>query len=264
VSSLPSQPTSPPADKGAGGVDVAEDPRPGWFGKLPTLGDFAKRRLPADFVEAWDDWLAHEIAAWQAADPAGWLERYLAGASWRFLLLPGAVPGWHCEDAMAGVLMPSVDRVGRYFPFTIGWVQAGTFADVPTLQRAFAQLHQLDDLALDALQEDWSVDRLEEELGAFAQRRSANGLSAGSAALDAAAVAMPTPGRTIDLPWRTEISATLADLACSRLIEQWHGGALWWSEPQPGRTRLRLSAGLPRGDDFIALFEAHPAQTPAA
>ena len=30
---------------------------PGWFGKLPGLGDFASRRLPDTFVAAWDRWL---------------------------------------------------------------------------------------------------------------------------------------------------------------------------------------------------------------
>jgi len=259
---MPSEPSAASAAAPGGLTAATGDARPGWYGKLPSLGDFAQRRLPADFVEAWDDWLAHEIAGWQAADPAGWLERYLAGASWRFLLLPGAVPGWQGDDAMAGVLMPSVDRVGRYFPLTIGWAQGGSFADTTSLQRTFAQLHQLDDLALDALQEDWSVERLEEELDNFAQRRSAGvDVTAGSVN-DAAPPAMPAPGRTIDLPWRTDLGATLADLACSRLIAQWRGGALWWSEPQPGHTRLRLSAGLPRGDDFIALFDAHPAATP--
>jgi len=240
---------------------AARDGSPGWYGKLPTLGDFAQRRLPPDFVQAWDDWLAHELAAWQGVDPAGWLERYLAGPSWRFLLLPGSVPGWRSDDTMAGVLMPSVDCVGRYFPFTLAWQEPGTPVDVPALQRAFAQLHALDDLALDALQEDWAVDRLEDELAGFARRASVATASA-KASPPARTTPMPAAGRAIDLPWRLDIASTLADVACARLFEQWHGGALWWSEPQPGRTRLRLSANLPRDHDFIALFEATEA-TPA-
>ena len=27
----------------------------GWYGKLPTLGDFASRRLDNDFVDIWDN-----------------------------------------------------------------------------------------------------------------------------------------------------------------------------------------------------------------
>src|SRR5262245_48363546 len=120
----------------ASSLSAVPDDSPGWYGKLPSLGDFAQRRLPPDFVEAWDQWLAHELAAWQGADPAGWLERYLASTSWRFLLLPGSVPGWPSSDTVAGVLMPSVDSVGRYFPFTLAWVLPRVPADVPDLQRA--------------------------------------------------------------------------------------------------------------------------------
>jgi type VI secretion system protein ImpM len=46
---------------------------------------------------------------------SAWLEYYLTSPLWRFALSPGACG----EDAYAGVLMPSVDRVGRYFPLTI-------------------------------------------------------------------------------------------------------------------------------------------------
>jgi type VI secretion system protein ImpM len=230
---------------------------PGWYGKLPSLGDFAQRRLPPDFVQAWDDWLARELSAWQQADPAGWLERYLAGTSWRFMLLPRCVAGFDETAAVAGVLMPSVDRVGRYFPLTIAWRLPAAPADTAALQQAFSQMHRLDDLALDALQEDWTPDRLEAELAAFA-RRGANAGPAGPgphAGLQWTGE-LPAAGMSVDIPWHNGIASTLADLAWARLLDLWHGAALWWSEPEPGRTRLRLSAGLPRGDAFVALFEA--------
>jgi type VI secretion system protein ImpM len=35
---------------------------PGWFGKLPSLGDFASRRLPDAFVSRWDRWLQGGLA----------------------------------------------------------------------------------------------------------------------------------------------------------------------------------------------------------
>src|SRR5262245_21977886 len=45
----------------------------------------------------------------------GWLDAYLSGPIWRFLLGAG-VAG---PSPVIGTLMPSVDRVGRYFPLTI-------------------------------------------------------------------------------------------------------------------------------------------------
>lgn len=87
---------------------------PGIFGKLPWLGDFVTRRLPHSFVEPWDDWLQRGMAATREALGDGWLDSFLTAPVWRFLL-----PAGSAGPAMAGLLMPSVDRVGRYFPLTL-------------------------------------------------------------------------------------------------------------------------------------------------
>lgn len=88
---------------------------PGWYGKLPSLGDFASRRLAAEFIRTWDTWLQEVLQATRASLGERWLDCYLTMPIWRFVLLPGVVEasGW------AGVLMPSVDRVGRQFPLTL-------------------------------------------------------------------------------------------------------------------------------------------------
>ncbi len=88
---------------------------PGWYGKLPHLGDFASRRLPGEFIRTWDVWLQEVLQATRASLGEAWLDCYLTMPIWRFVLLPGLVgpSGW------AGVLMPSVDRVGRQFPLTL-------------------------------------------------------------------------------------------------------------------------------------------------
>ena len=54
-------------------------------------------------------------AVFAFASVTDWLDGYLASPSWRFLLMPGVMDG----QPWAGVLMPSVDRVGRYYPLTI-------------------------------------------------------------------------------------------------------------------------------------------------
>ncbi len=100
---------APVSDAGAAAVV------PGWFGKMPRLGDFASRRLPDEFVAPWDDWLQRGIAHAQAELGADWIERYLVAPVRRFWLSPGLLG----EGAWAGVLMPSVDSVGRHFPMTV-------------------------------------------------------------------------------------------------------------------------------------------------
>jgi len=88
---------------------------PGWFGKLPSLGDFASRRLPEAFVQRWDRWLQRGLTAARTQLGEHWLDVYLVAPVLRFWVAPGALgaPAW------AGLMMPSVDRVGRHFPLTI-------------------------------------------------------------------------------------------------------------------------------------------------
>lgn len=88
----------------------------GWFGKMPALGDFASRRLPATWIEGWDGWLQHELVRARAATGNDdWLSLYLVAPVRRFWLAPGLL----APLAWLGVLMPSVDSVGRHFPFTL-------------------------------------------------------------------------------------------------------------------------------------------------
>lgn len=88
---------------------------PGFYGKLPILGDFVSRRLPRDFLNAWDRWLQSSIAASKEELGEAWLNSYLNSPIWRFVLSPGVCG----SSAWAGILMPSVDKVGRYFPLTV-------------------------------------------------------------------------------------------------------------------------------------------------
>jgi len=100
----------------AAAVIVDDAGAPGWFGKLPALGDFASRRLPGEWIEAWDGWLQRELVRSRAAlGDDDWLSLYLVAPVRRFWLAPGLLsrPAW------LGVLMPSVDSVGRHFPFTL-------------------------------------------------------------------------------------------------------------------------------------------------
>ena len=87
----------------------------GFYGKLPSHGDFLRRRVSDAFVDAWDAWLRECLAASRTALGARWLDVYLTSPAWRFVCAPGA-----CGPApVIGLLAPSVDQVGRYFPLTL-------------------------------------------------------------------------------------------------------------------------------------------------
>lgn len=87
----------------------------GFFGKLPSHGDFVNRRVSREFLEVWDEWLQHRIAASKVSLGDRWLDTFLTSPIWRFAISPDVCDG----AAYIGAIMPSVDRVGRYFPLTI-------------------------------------------------------------------------------------------------------------------------------------------------
>ncbi len=136
----------------------------GWHGKLPTVGDFATRRLDSNFVSVWDDWLSAGLAKLRSHDPEHWLDAYLASPTWRFLLTPGFLPTPLHALAWAGVVMPSVDRVGRYYPLTLAAPLAVIPVEASAQLELWVWLQRLEDAAIDALQEDWPIDLLETEL----------------------------------------------------------------------------------------------------
>jgi len=86
-----------------------------FYGKLPAKGDFLSRNLPRDFVDTWDDWLQSGMNASRQELGEDWLDTYLTSPLWRFAL-PAGICG---SNAWTGVLMPSMDKVGRYFPMTV-------------------------------------------------------------------------------------------------------------------------------------------------
>ncbi len=123
----------------------------GVYGKVPVRGDFIVYQLPARFVDPWDRWLQSGLTRSQRQLGDDWLEWYLTCPMWRFLLSEGIFD----QQQWLGVLMPSVDRVGRYYPLTL----AGTVTPpVPltALDQTNAWLGEVERLALQAL--SWGLD----------------------------------------------------------------------------------------------------------
>jgi type VI secretion system protein ImpM len=84
------------------------------YGKLPTKRDFIALGAPRDFLNAWEPWLQSGVSASQATLGEQWQQAFLRAPIWRF---------WLGADLFGvtaiGALMPSLDKVGRYFPLTL-------------------------------------------------------------------------------------------------------------------------------------------------
>lgn len=198
----------------------------GWYGKLPGLGDFVQGRLPADFVARWDTWLQEGITDSKAVLRETWLDSYLTAHIWHFVLMPGVLNG----QCWAGVWMPSVDKVGRYFPFTLAVPLPPDTMLAATGPALASWLAQLDGCARRCLELDHDIKALEASLAQLGPPP----LGEHSAALRCHVGKRFTRGEElITLPaWEESdgsgLSECLATLAGSTLQAALTDYSLWW------------------------------------
>lgn len=128
----------------------------GLFGKIPAHGDFISRSLAQGFENVWDEWLQCIIAGSRDQLGEQWLDYYLTCPIWRFAVHPGVVDG----QAWAGILVPSVDSVGRYFPLTIAAPLNSNINLYALMDEAQSWFASLEAAALKALHEQCSADEL--------------------------------------------------------------------------------------------------------
>ena len=189
-------------------------PLPGWYGKLPGLGDFAARRLDKAMVGVWDGWLQDGLQALR--QQPGWLDAYLQSPVWCFALGAGVLG----PQRWLGVMMPSVDAVGRYFPLAIFF--EGGVADLLQKSELNARMYWAwgARAALHALEHDLDATGLDAHLQS----------------------SLPGP--------EAVVSASVPDL------DHWPqpGHSLWMSLRQDGGVLELPSEGLPRGVLFNDLW----------
>ena len=139
------------------------DARVGFYGKLPSRGDFVREGLPRDFVEAWDAWWQRGLVATQQRPQEEWRDAWLEAPVWRFVLAPGLCGA----SGVLGLWMPSVDKAGRYFPLTIAATAPGDWTPLVASLTAF--LDGAEEAGRDALELDLTpADLLERLQRAFA------------------------------------------------------------------------------------------------
>ena len=128
----------------------------GCFGKLPAHGDFVWQGLPSEFVTPWDKWQQRLMAALQQQAPDRWLESYLQNPFWRFVIRDAALGPY----VWCGVLMPSVDAVGRYFPFTLADALPADAPLTSVVNALPGWFDMVEDLMLSALTQSVPVNTL--------------------------------------------------------------------------------------------------------
>jgi type VI secretion system protein ImpM len=228
-------------------ADVASS-TPGWYGKIPSVGDFASRRLPQHFIDVWHDWLQQGMAASRTFLGDGWLNQYLNSPIWRFLLTPGV-----CGASMwAGTLMPSVDKVGRYFPLTLAvQVEARTHS-VATVTAASDWYAALERLSLAMLDINVSVDDLEHGLIGTPFPAPDDSLIEVAQEFIQWWVNEKITATVVDLSQPDAVNELVQIAAWQGLTAKGPGKSLWWTSDHP---KLHCFVGLPPARYFSVLLE---------
>jgi type VI secretion system protein ImpM len=125
--------------------------RIGFFGKLPSRGDFVRVCLSRAATAGWDEWLQSVMPGAQAHLDEHWAEIWQATHPWRFAFEPGV-----CGPLpVSGIWLPSADRVGRTFPLMIA-------AEAATMTESF--LDEAESIGADAIRSKISPETLAHRL----------------------------------------------------------------------------------------------------
>ena len=230
----------------------------GVFGKLPSHGDFLRRRASDAFVDAWDGWLRECLAASREALGERWLDVYLTSPAWRFVLAAGT-----CGPCrLLALMVPSVDRVGRYFPFTLVANLPPDVNPIAAVTASAAFFDRAERLIIETLAtEDIDFERFDEQVVKLGDELDAITLPP-RIVLDPAAAAMLSDGVRA---WQIPIGSA-ADLA--PVFEQlspsgcrrWPAAGLVVDRRVIGRRAQLLDREACRIRTFVALLDGAWAQ----
>ena len=216
----------------------------GYFGKLPIWGDFVHQILPQDFANAWHPWLQQSMAETKETLGEQFLTYYLNCPAWKFLMTAGVCG----EQPLAGVTIPSVDRVGRYFNFTIATVLPMNSNPCTYVMNNKQGMMELENLALDILEKDYSKDEIDSKLQELALQ------------FEPTSGTMPRIESQTDYLRISQDSALpfadqAGDLISHLLTQQLQNFSMWWYG-QIGQTQsqLLICNGLPSTDVYLNLL----------
>lgn len=205
------------------------------------MGDFLRVNLSAGFVQVWDEWLQNGLMTLKEGFGQAWNDYYMSAPIWRFTL-----PAGHAgESAVCGVLMASVDRVGRQYPLTLATpVGAGSAAALHLSNETL--FTKLEDTALAALEDDYNREAL-------------------MGALNELHVHSPQPASLSGAHYVGGQSPAASMAAW--MVDQNYGEVALWSTEIAGSHRMLFCRELPNRAELSAMFDLNAQfwqQTPMA
>lgn len=229
---------------------------PGFYGKIPILGDFVYRRLPREFITPWDRWLSSLLTAARERMGASWTPMFLRAPHWRFIAFPGC-----CGQSLwTGVMAPSADKNDRQYPFTI----ASNLSHLPIRQRQAEMLcdwlDAMDKIAHTAVHRHYTIDQLDAAIGSRHLSIMLEQDRTRQDAIEQIAATLTRRGQTagsIPLADEDDASSILSSLldsgAAVPLLESARNKSIWWTT-QRGALQVVCCDGLPKPDQFVSMM----------
>ncbi|MDH5217675.1 MAG: type VI secretion system-associated protein TagF [Gammaproteobacteria bacterium] len=208
---------------------------PGYYGKLPQRGDFISSGLESGFVRSWDNWISEGIDYSKQALGDQWLQRYLHAPIWRFYIAKGVLD----DNANTGLWFSSMDKVGRYFPFTFccsieeapdNWIEH---------DRVAAFFKRLERIGMVALDEACGIEDVDDALAETPwplQGRATQRMSTG--------LLGESTGNPDDI---NELDKLLLNIVRNDHPQL----TLWWSMQDDGMYRYKIYDGMPPRESFL-------------
>ena len=225
------------------------DREAGYFGKMPVRGDFLSLGLPPAFIDPWEDWIRVSLATSRQQIDESWLDYYLTSPIWHFTLSTAI-----CGDAAwVGIIMPSVDAVGRYFPLTIAAPVTQETGITTLLDNSKTWFMKAERLARSCLDDDFDITAFEEAIVL---------LGAPDYQTQDSPVAQITGGDCVKNGWHfssnapDDLSQVYPRLLRKMLNQLCASYSLWWTAGSASvAPTFLMTQGLPPPDGYAALLD---------
>ena len=216
----------------------------GWYGKVSMLGDFASRRLAPAWVQTCDRWLSEGMECSRRRLGDGWRAAYLTAPLWRFALAPGVVD----SQWWFGILMPSSDSVGRYFPLVVAHPRPTPPTERFALDHLELWWRHVADAALGTLAADAQLQAFEDDLQQtppWPVARPAPNVRV-----------VPAAARErVEVDGVASLDEFMHGLAALSLLQRLAGCSLWWPQATADSPMAcTVAQGLPAPEAFADLL----------
>lgn len=208
----------------------------GWYGKIPSHGDFLNIRLPRNFVTSWSTWINEAIVSSRADLGDRWLDLYFLLRPWRYFLPRNLID----ENLWLGILAHSLDSVGRCYPVTL---VSSVSAEEAMVIDHFAWFQRLETFTSKIVDDRLDQNSIENEITHLNATETKN---------------WETKICTVELPDAARLHSVSREVIDSMLLEiasNASTNSLWWTPSVEGNFTLLSTSGWPSTNSFVDMMQ---------